>query len=250
MATSDDGPGTGSFFPKTRWTLVQSFKEPGNPQSDQALEELCRIYWQPVYGYIRRRGNAPADAEDLTQGFFAELFHRDSLRSVAAEKGKLRTFLLTAVTRHMASVHERDCARKRGGGQKPLPLDCGLAEEGFIPDPGHAVTPDLEFERQWTVRLLDQALGQTRKRETAEGRGALFEELKGMISLDRATDRYAAIAQRLGMSEDAVKVAAHRLRGRFRECLRQCVAETVSSEAEIDEEIRHLMRCFAPPPRD
>ncbi|BCX46833.1 DNA-directed RNA polymerase sigma-70 factor [Haloferula helveola] len=236
---------TSSRFPKTRWTLVASARGAGlDAESAEALEELCRAYWQPVYAYIRRRGNSPSDAEDLTQGFFAVLLRRKSLDGVDADKGRLRTFLLTAVSRHMASEHEKATAAKRGDGAAVLPLDCGLAEEGFVPDPGHNVSPDLEFDRQWAMRVVAQAYAATAEDEVSAGRGDLFEELKGTISACGGTDRFSAIAERLGMSEGAVKVAAHRLRGRYGNHLRELVASTLVDPSDVDEEIRHLLATF------
>lgn len=238
---------TGSEFPATRWSLVVSAKETDGTAGQRALDEFCRLYWRPVYAYIRRRGKSPADSEDLTQSFFAALLGRESLVAVTEEKGKLRSFLLTAVSRHMASEHERATALKRGGGARLLPLDCGLAERGLVPDPGHSITPDLEFERQWALGLLLDALNATREDYQQAGNGELFEALKGQISLDAATDTFAAIGDRLGMSEGAVKVAAHRMRGRFRDHLRKRVAETVGDDSEIDGEIRHLFGVFQRP---
>ena len=243
-------PSTGTSsarFPVTRWTIVAAARGQGD-EAQRALNELCGLYWPPVYAFLRRKGKSPADAEDLTQGFFAELLARGSLDSVAEVHGRLRTFLLKAVTRHMSHEHEKANAAKRGGGVPLLRLDFELAEGRFIPEPGHHITPDLEFERQWALSLLDRALAESRANEVLANRGALFEDLKGLISLDAATTSYAEIAARHGMSEGAVKVAAHRLRQRFRNALRAAIAETVATEEEIDDEIRHLFSVFQTSP--
>ena len=216
----------------------------GDRDSRRALEGLCRTYWPPVYAFLRRKGKSPADAEDLTQGFFAELLSRGSLDTVAEEKGRLRTFLLKAVTRHLGHEQERARAAKRGGGAPVLSLDFERAEGHFVAEPGHSVTPDIEFERQWALHLLEQALAEVRSESEHAGRAALFEDLKGLISLDAATAGYAEIAVRHGLSEGAVKAAAHRLRQSFREALRRIIAETVTSEDEIDDEIQHLFSVF------
>lgn len=233
-------------FPATRWTIVMTAQGRGE-RARRALNELCELYWGPVYSFVRRKGHPPADAEDLTQGFFAELLARGSLDEVGAEKGRLRTFLLKALTRHMSHQSEKVRATKRGGGIPALSLDFEKAEGMFVVEPGHHLTPDLEFERQWALSLLDRALGEARAQAERAGRLPLFDELKGTISLDAATDSYDEIAARHGMSAGAVKVAAHRLRQGFRVALRQMIAETVASEAEIDDEIQHLFTVFQAP---
>ena len=235
-----------SRFPVTRWTMVAAAQ--GNDgQARRALNELCGLYWPPVYAFVRRKGIAPSDAEDITQGFFAELLARGSLESVAAEKGRLRTFLLKALTRHMINVYEKAGAAKRGGGAPPLSLDFERAEGNFIAEPGHHVTPELEFERQWALELLDRALAEVRSEAVSHGRGTLFEDLKGLISLDATTAAYDEIAARHGLTEGAVKAAAHRLRLAFRAALRRAIAETVTTEREIEDEILHLFTVFQAP---
>jgi RNA polymerase sigma-70 factor (ECF subfamily) len=232
-----------SSFPVTRWTVIVSAQGRG-AEAELALNDLCGLYWQPVYAFLRRKGNSPADSEDLTQGFFAELLSRGSLETVAAEKGRLRTFLLKAVTRHMVHEYEKSRAAKRGGGQALLSLDFERAEGNYHVEPGHSITPELEFERQWALQLLDHALAEARSEAERNGRGALFEDLKGLISLDATMVAYDEIAKRHGLSEGAVKAAAHRLRQSFRAALRNAIAQTVATEAEIDDEIRHLFEVF------
>jgi RNA polymerase sigma-70 factor (ECF subfamily) len=232
-----------SSFPPTRWTVIVAAQGRGN-EARLALNDLCGLYWQPVYAFLRRKGNAPPEAEDLTQGFFAELLSRGSLETVAEEKGRLRTFLLKAVTRHMIHEYEKTGAAKRGGGQALLSLDFERAECNYHIEPGHTVTPELEFERQWALQLLDHALAEARGEAERNGRSALFEDLKGLISLDAAMASYDKIANRHGLTEGAVKAAAHRLRQSFRAALRNAIAQTVISEEEIEDEIRHLFEVF------
>jgi RNA polymerase sigma-70 factor (ECF subfamily) len=239
-------PTTDARFPVTRWTIVTAAQGRGVPAS-RALNELCARYWMPVYSFIRRKGNPPADAEDLTQGFFAELLSRGSLDTVGADKGRLRTFLLKAVTRHLSHAYERSRAAKRGGQVPVLSLDFATAEGQFLAEPSHHLTPDLEFERQWALSLLERALAVVRTAAEEAGRLDVYEALKGLISLDTATDAYEDIAARLGMSAGAVKVAAHRLRQSFRAALRELIADTVTTEEEIDDEIRHLFTVFEKP---
>lgn len=244
MSSADIPMGdTAARFPPTRWTIVTAARG-DDALASRALNELCGMYWKPVYSFIRRKGHPPADAEDLTQGFFAELLERGSLATVSDEKGRLRTFLLKAVTRHLGHAFERQNAAKRGGGQAVLSLDFKAAEGQFIPEPGHHITPDLEFQRQWALGLLERSLELVGAEAAAGGRGALFEDLKGSISLEATTESYGIIAARHDLSEGAVKSAAHRLRQSFRESLRSLIAETVSNEEEIDDEIRHLFSVF------
>lgn len=235
-----------SAFPPTRWTVIVAAQGRGD-EARTALNDLCGLYWQPVYAFLRRKGNSPTDAEDLTQGFFAELLSRGSLETVAEEKGRLRTFLLKAVTRHMINEHDKSSAAKRGGGQALLSLDFENAENNYHIEPGHSITPELEFERQWALQMLDIALAEARSDAEGNGRSALFEDLKGLISLDSAMAAYDEIATRHGLTEGAVKAAAHRLRQGFRAALRNAIAQTVSSEDEIDDEIRHLFEVFGSP---
>jgi RNA polymerase sigma factor (sigma-70 family) len=230
-------------FPPTRWSVVIRARGQGR-EAGRALDELCGIYWPAVYTFLRRKGKSPADAEDLTQGFFAELLARGSLEEVAEDKGRLRTFLLKAATRHMINQYEKTRATKRGGGVSPLSLDFHSAETRFIPEPGHQITPEREFEKQWALQLLDHALANVRIDAEAHARGALFEDLKGLVNLDAVTAPYGEIAARHRMTEGAVKAAAHRLRQQFRAALRDAIAETVADENDIDDEIRHLFAVF------
>ena len=232
-----------SSFPVTRWTVIIAAQGRG-AEAKLALNDLCGLYWQPVYAFLRRKGNSPADSEDLTQGFFAELLSRGSLETVAEEKGRLRTFVLKAVTRHMVHEYEKTSAAKRGGGQALLSLDFEHAECNYHVEPGHTVTPELEFERQWALQLLDHALAEARSEAERNGRSALFEDLKGLISLDAPMAAYDEIAKRHGLTEGAVKAAAHRLRQTFRAALRNAIAQTVTTEEEIEDEIRHLFEVF------
>lgn len=230
-------------FSVTRWSVVIAAQGDGD-SAKHALNELCTQYWLPIYSFIRRKGHSPADAEDLTQGFFADFLARNSFNAVAEENGRLRTFLLKAVIRHMGHEREKNTAAKRGGGRPILSLDVRRAEGMYIDEPGHHVTPDLEFERQWALALLDRALDTVRAVATASNRTALFKELEGLISLAAPVAPYEEIACRLGLSESAVKSAAHRLRQEFRTVVRSLVAETVANESEIDDEIRHLFTLF------
>ena len=246
MGEQETTPRSGAF-PRTRWTLIASAAGDG-PDARLALENLCRVYWPPVYFFARRRGLSHADAEDNTQAFFAELLARGSIFSASADKGRMRTFLLVALKRFMINQHEKATAAKRGNGVALMPLDFGWVEGRFLPEPGHSLTPDVEFERQWALRLLDLAFDLVKRETEARGGGELFGELQGLICTGAASAApYSEIAARLGMSEAGVKSAAHRLRGQFRAALRSVIAETVAEESAIDEEISHLFSVFRAP---
>lgn len=242
----DNQSAAGCSFPATHWTLVKT-AQGDDPQARRALNELCALCWPPVYAFVRRKGVAPTDAEDITQGVFAALLARESFASVAADKGRLRTFLLKAVTRYMINAHEKAGAAKRGGGTPLLSLDLQRVEGYYLSEPSHLITPELEFERQWALQVLDTALAEMRDEARQQGRGALFEDLKGLISMDATMAAYDTIATRHGISEGAVKAAAHRLRMGFRAALRRVIGATVCSEQEIDDEIQHLFTIFQRP---
>lgn len=218
-----------------------------SPEAMPALAELCSIYWRPVYAFLRRQGNSPHDAEDLTQGFFAALLERGSLASVEAAKGKLRSFLLVAVKRFAANQYEHDHALKRGGAQLPLSLDWLEAEERYRLEPATQESPDWLFERQWALALLDQVLEQLRKDYGRDGRETVFEALKNRITVDGDPDTFATVAEGLGMTAGALRVALCRLRQRYSQLLHEEIARTVESPSEVREEIAHLLRVFSSP---
>jgi RNA polymerase sigma factor (sigma-70 family) len=227
-------------FPNTRWSVVLAIQEHGDGAAAEALSELCRIYWYPLYAFVRRRGKSPHEAEDLTQEFFARLFEKDSLESVRREKGKLRSFLLTVMKRFLANEYERANAQKRGGGKVPVPIDQDWAEERYHHEPADETTPEDHFERQWALTLLDNVLAQLRREFVAKEKAAQYEALKETLLGNPDHVPYAAIAERLGTTEGAVKTAVHRMRARYRELLHHEIERTVDSPEEINEEIQHL----------
>jgi RNA polymerase sigma-70 factor (ECF subfamily) len=235
-------------FATTRWTLVLAAgDEPSSPRRREALEELCRTYWYPLYAYIRRRGyDAPA-AEDLTQGFFARLLERDDLAGLTREGGKFRSFLLTALSHFLANAHERDRALKRGGGQIVVSLDEPPGEDRYRLEPAHTESPDRLFDRQWALALLEQALRRLADEHAAAGRPGAFAALRPFLSREPEPGEYAELAARLGLVPGTLAVQVHRLRERYRQLVRTVVADTVDSPLEVDAEMRHLLAALSPP---
>lgn len=233
-------PSHGGPFVTTRWSQVIAAGQQDTAQVQPALENLCRTYWGPLYAYVRRRGYSIEDAQDLTQAFFERLLERRWLGAADREKGRFRTFLLTAMERFLS--HEQDKARalKRGGGQSLVPIQLDEVETRYGIDPQDTRTPEQAFEHRWALALLDQVLDRLEGEFRARGQAELFAGLKPCLIGGRAEQPYAELATKLGMGEAAVKVAVHRLRQRYRELLRAEIAETVASAAEVDSEMRHL----------
>jgi DNA-directed RNA polymerase specialized sigma24 family protein len=246
MTSSPTPPASDAWFVTTHWSVVLSAREQDSPQSSAALEILCRAYWYPLYVWLRRKGQPPHDAQDLTQGFFARLLQKDYLRAAAREKGRFRTFLLVALKRFLANEWDRQHAQKRGGFAPVISIDQEFAESRFAADPSPNVQPDVLFDRQWALTLLDRTMSQLREEYVASGRAKLFEHLQTCLVRDESSLPHAEVAARLKLTEPAVKMAVHRLRARYREILRAEIAHTVSSPEEVEEEVRHLFSAFGP----
>ena len=234
-------PARNDRFATTHWSMVVSAGGPRSSEASRALATLCENYWFPVYAFVRRAGHSADDAQDLTQEFFVRLLDKHFLAAADRNKGRFRTFLLTAVKRFLANEYDRIRAKKRGGGQTILSLE-GL-EARYCQEPADRLTPERIFEQQWALSLLNQVLARLQAEMNADGKAALFDALKDHLTGSRAVG-YRATAARLGMTEGAVKVAAHRLRQRYRELLREEIAQTVASPDEIEEEVRYLFTCL------
>jgi RNA polymerase sigma-70 factor (ECF subfamily) len=228
-------------FRTTRWSVVLS----AGRESAPALSELCSAYWYPLYAYARRKGASAVEAEDLTQGFFAELLARNWVGTADREKGRFRTFLLTAFRRHAGHVREKANAAKRGGGRAPLRLDFEDGERRYSLEPAHVMTPERIFDRRWALTLLERVLDGVEREMAAAGKTDLFDALRFHLTGEPAAETYREIAGRLGMGEGALKTAAHRLRTRYRDRLRSEIGETVSDPKEVEEEIRVLLKALA-----
>jgi RNA polymerase sigma-70 factor (ECF subfamily) len=247
MSVQSPSPGSSDAagFAATRWTVVLAAARGKTfSQAADALAELCRIYWYPLYAYVRRRGYGTHDAEDLTQEFFFRLLAHESLDKIAPDKGKFRSFLLTALKHFLANQWDRTQALKRGAGQSILSLDALSAENHFRLEPSHDLTPERLFERQWALTILNRVLCRLQAEFATGAKAALFDALKEFLAGGPATARYADAGRALEMSEGAVKVAVHRLRRRYRELLRDEIAQTVRGPEEIEDEIRYLLSCL------
>jgi RNA polymerase sigma-70 factor (ECF subfamily) len=227
-------------FASTRWSLVAAAGQRESPESAAALASLCRLYWYPLYAYARRRLTTAEDAQDLTQDFFARLLEKEYLRQVDRQRGSFRAFLLTAFKHFLAKERDRAHAQKRGGGRSHLPLDFQVGERRYQLEPIHAADAEALYERRWALTLLEQTLAQLRDELTRAGKGRLFEALKGTLTGEDAPRPYAELADEMGLSVEAVKVTAHRLRRRYGELLRTEIAQTVSTPEEIEDELRAL----------
>jgi RNA polymerase sigma-70 factor (ECF subfamily) len=206
-----------------------------------ALGQLCQRYWYPLYAYLRRRGQSAPDAEDLTQGFFLHLLSRQGLAKVQRQRGKFRSFLLTSLQNYVADEWDRSRAQKRGGGAAVVSLDAEEAEKRYRAEPAEAMDPELLFEHRWAVTLLDRALERLEAEYKAAGKGQRFEVLRIFLTGEPQGVSYAQTGAGIGLSDGAVKVAVLRMRQRYRELVRAEIANTIESEAEIDEEMRHLL---------
>lgn len=235
--------GKGAFSP-THWSVVLAAGGlKASPEADRALETLCATYWYPLYAYARRQGLGPEDAQDATQGFFARLLEHEYLAHASPERGRFRSFLLAGFQRHLVSEWRRtQAARRRPDSGRVASLDYTAAEDRYTHEPPDVRTPELLYEQRWAAALMDRALAALRADYTQDGRGELFETLKDLVWGRGGGLSYTAIAEQLGLSEGAVKVAVHRMRTRFREFVRAEVAATVGDESDIDGELRHLAR--------
>jgi RNA polymerase sigma factor (sigma-70 family) len=231
----------GQWFATTHWSVVLSAGDTSSPQAGAALEDLCKTYWYPLYAYVRRRGHDAEAAKELTQEFFALLLGKRLLAGVDPTRGKFRSWLLGVMNHFLAHEWARSRAQKRGGGQPVFSLDEARAEERYELEPIDESTPEKIFDRRWALTVLDQAAVRLRGEYEGARKGEVYGSLKGFVSADGDPVSYEQAAQLLGISQSAVKSAIHRLRQRYQELIREEISQTVTTEAEVDEEIRYLL---------
>jgi len=235
----------GDIFATTHWTVVLAAGRPRSLQAARALEELCRTYWYPLYAYVRRRGHSKEDAEDLTQAFFVRLLENNSFASLDSERGKFRAFLLASLKHSLANERDKAQAQKRGGGAANLSLDWQTADTKFQVADAQEPSPDKAFDREWALALLAKVIERLQRECAADGKTNLFEHLKQFLTAGQAESAQREIARSLGLEEGAVRVAVHRLRKRYRQLLRDEIANTLADAALVDEEMRALFGAFS-----
>jgi RNA polymerase sigma factor (sigma-70 family) len=243
-APSNPGGRVGSRFSTTHWSVVLAAGAPGSGDSREAMERLCRTYWFPLYTYLRRRGYDTYGAEDCTQAFFAALLQRHALHRADPQQGRFRSFLLSSLNHFLADERDRAGAQKRGGGRPIVSLDVGDAETRYQIEPAHDLTPEKLFEKSWALTVLGNAMAKL-KAEFAGSKEQLFETLKPYLPAGKGPTSYKDVAARLGMTEATVKVTVYRLRQRYRQLVREEIAQTVSTPEQVDEEIRDLFASLA-----
>ncbi|HJN09357.1 MAG TPA: sigma-70 family RNA polymerase sigma factor [Pirellulaceae bacterium] len=235
-------PSKRANFATTHWSMVLEAGHRSSPDSDDALESLCTAYWYPLYAFVRRRGASSTDAKDLTQEFFAHLLEKQSLQAADPNRGRFRSFLLTAFKNFLSKQHHRHQAQKRGGDIKHLSIDFDSGEQRYQFEPADDWTPEKIYERRWALTLLDQVMVQLQQEYDGNEKADLFEQCKGHLT--GAGSSYEEAANSLGVTEGALRVAVHRMRSRYRELLKAEVASTLEDPEIVDDELETLRRAI------
>jgi len=225
-------------FATTQWSIVLSVGQPS--QSREALATLCQLYWYPLYAYVRRKGYQSAEAQDLTQAFFAELLEKERIQMADQQRGRFRAFLLSSLQNFLHNQWREKQAQKRGAGTLPISFDFHDGENRYFQEPSDELTPEKIYERRWAMTFLENSVANLRSEFEKTGKVELFDNLKAYLGGPSDTVPYREMAEKLGISENAVKVAVHRMRRRCRELLLNDIAETVSSPEEVDDELQQL----------
>lgn len=239
-------PARQPVFATTHWSVVLTAgTHSDTTRAQDALARLCQVYWYPLYAYVRRRGHNAHDAQDLTQAFFEQLLRRQSLAAADPERGRFRSFILVAMNHFLANEWKKVVAQKRGGGSQHLSLDWATAEQRFDLEPATTAAPDRIFEKQWALALLGEVLNRLEREYRAEGKAELFAAIKETLLGRHESQPYAELAVALGTNENALKVAVHRLRRRYRELIRAEIANTLDHSEDVEAEMRHLFQVLA-----
>ncbi len=235
----------GAAFTTTHWSVVLT-AQGESPAAHEALEKLCRSYWRPIYAFLRRQGFGSEEAEDITQGFFAQLLERKSFDAVRKEKGRLRSYLLGALKYFVVDEQRRAMAVKRGKGQRLIPLEELRADERIEMEPADPMTAEMIYERRWALTVLERVLSRLKDEYVAAGNAALFDSLKELLPDEPGSPSQAEIATQLGMTENAIRQAFYRFRQRYQSILREEIANTVATPGDIEDELRHLITVLGP----
>ena len=233
------------WFTTTHWSMVLAAGENPSPGSSAALERLCRTYWQPLYAYARRLGHRPEEAQDLVQAFFARLLEKRFLETADPQRGKFRSYLLSAFKHFVANEWRRENTVKRGGRAVITSIELELAEDAYRREPTDSLTPQDVYEKRWVLSLLENVFVQIRREYAGPEKKQLFDCIKGHLTGDAPGCTYQELADRLGMTEGAIKVAVHRLRKRFKETLMAEVADTVAAPEQVEEEIGYMLQLMS-----
>src|SRR6185369_3006997 len=227
-------------FVTTHWSVVLAAGDMASAQADAALAELCRTYWYPLYAFVRRKGHSPHDAQDLTQAFFARLLEKNYLAQADRERGRFRTYMLAALTHFLSDEWDKARRLKRGGGREIVSFDAALAEERYRLEPQDQLDAAKLYERRWVTTLFDEVLARLEEEFRDSGKGKLFDQLKGSLLADETRLSYVELGAHLGLTEDAVKQAVHRMRRRYRELFREEIAQTVAGPVQVEDELKHI----------
>jgi RNA polymerase sigma-70 factor (ECF subfamily) len=233
------------IFTTTHWSVVLMAGKTESASAEQALNQLCRTYWYPLYAFIRRKGHSPHDAQDLTQAFFARLLEKNYVAQADRERGRFRTYLLAALTHFLADEWDKARRLKRGGGREFVSFDAASAEERYRLEPIDQLDAAKLYERRWVTTLFDQVLARLEQEFRDSDKGELFDCLKSSLLADSDNPSYAELGSRLGLKEDAVKQAVHRMRRRYRELFRKEIAQTVAGPGEVEDELKHLFAALS-----
>jgi RNA polymerase sigma-70 factor (ECF subfamily) len=244
MTTGFDKPRNSSHFSETHWSIVIAAGQKDS-LAGEALQKLCKVYWYPLYAFLRRQGQSRQDAEDLTQEFFARLLARNDLATVDRSKGRFRSFLLASMKHFLANEWDKTRAQKRGGGKQIFSINLEDSESRYAAEPTHDITPDKLYDRRWAMTILDQVMVKLREEMRAEGKLDQFEQMKLFLTGNKGEVRYAKVAENLGMSETAVKTAVHRLRKRYRQLLSAVISDTVETRQDVEQEMHYLLAALA-----
>jgi len=236
------------WFTTTHWTVVINAKSPDAPQAAVALGRLCEIYWSPIHGYISRKCRNPADAEDLTQQFFQRFLEKEQYRLAQRERGRFRSFLLSTAKNFLINEWERRSAQKRGGGHEHISLDEKFADDDRLKvEPADERTAERIYEQTWALTILEKVRHRLESEYATDGKAERFAQLEKFLPGEESDLTYAQAAKRLGVAEGTIKSDMHRLKRRYRELLREEIANTVATAAEVDDELRHLMAVLSEP---
>ena len=234
-----------AHFATTHWSVVLAAGNRADSHCAEALQTLCETYWVPLYAYARQHGHSAPDAEDLTQSFLIKVIEKNLMQRADRERGRFRSFLLTAFKNFCADVRDKDHTRNRGGQARVFSLDFGSAETRYQRELATKDNGDRVFEHQWALTVLETVMKQLRERYESDGKIELFEALQPCLMQASGAIDYAALADQLALKKGALRVAVHRLRKRYRDLLRTEIGHTVAHENEIEDEIRHLFKVLA-----